>query len=107
MVDTAERYMKANVRGDSGTDSIVTYTGNRRTTGAMNVGDRLWVYGRHGEECRRCGATVLRRLQGTQARSTYWCPACQPWVAAAGQSEQPPEGRALVRKGPGRRKIGC
>ena len=79
MVDFAHRYMKANVVDGKG-DGIVTYSGNRRTTHAMNREERLWVYRRQGQECRRCGATVMMRKQGEQARSTYWCPECQPWV---------------------------
>ena len=36
------------------------------------------VYGREGQPCRRCGTLIQRRRQGEQARSTYWCPTCQP-----------------------------
>lgn len=79
MVEFAQRYMKANVVDGKG-EGIVTYSGNRRTTHAMNREERLWVYRRQGQECRRCGATVMMRRQGEQARSTYWCPECQPWV---------------------------
>jgi endonuclease VIII len=90
MVDVAQRYMKANVVDGAG-DGIVTYLGNRRTTHAMDREERLWVYRRQGEECRRCGAAVMMRKQGVQARSTYWCPECQPWVglgdAPAGRSQ--------------------
>jgi endonuclease VIII len=85
IVDVAQRYMKANVVDGKG-DGIVTYSGNRRTTRAMDREERLWVYHRHGQECRRCGAAVMMRKQGVQARSTYWCPACQPWV---GEGEAP------------------
>ena len=79
MVEFAMRYMKANVTEGKG-DGIVTYAGNRRTTGRMDKEERLWVYGRQGQECRRCGAMVMMRKQGEQARVTYWCPACEPWV---------------------------
>jgi endonuclease-8 len=79
MVDVAQRYMKANVVDGKG-DGIVTYSGNRRTTHAMDREERLWVYRREGQECRRCGAAVMMRKQGVQARSTYWCPECQRWV---------------------------
>ncbi|MGD9942488.1 MAG: bifunctional DNA-formamidopyrimidine glycosylase/DNA-(apurinic or apyrimidinic site) lyase [Burkholderiaceae bacterium] len=34
-----------------------------------------FVYGRDGQPCRRCGATV--RLLRQQQRSTFFCPACQ------------------------------
>jgi endonuclease VIII len=79
MVDFALRYMKANVVDGKG-DGIVTYSRNRRTTHAMDREERLWVYRRQGRECRRCGAVVMMRKQGVQARSTYWCPECQPLV---------------------------
>jgi endonuclease-8 len=78
MVDAARRYMKANVADGKG-EGIVTYSGDRRTTRAMDREERLWVYRRQGLECRRCGAVVMMRKQGAQARSTYWCPECQPW----------------------------
>jgi endonuclease-8 len=82
----------------------VTYSGPRRTTGAMDRSDRVWVYGRQGQECRRCGAAVEMRKQGAQVRSTYWCPVCQPWVAAEGQSAERPVGAAVKV---GRRRVGC
>jgi endonuclease-8 len=91
MVDIAQRYMKANIVEGKG-DGIVTYSGNRRMTRAMDHEERLWVYRRQGQECRRCGAKIMMRKQGTQARSTYWCPDCQPWV---GEGEAP-VGRARV-----------
>jgi endonuclease-8 len=99
MVDIAQRYMKANVMDGKG-DGIVTYSGNRRTTHAMDREERLWVYRRQGQECRRCGTTVMMRKQGVQARSTYWCPSCQPWV---GDGEAPVGRAQIVRRG----KIGC
>ncbi|MGH9236860.1 MAG: zinc finger domain-containing protein [Vicinamibacterales bacterium] len=39
---------------------------------------RLRVYGRAGRPCRRCGSPISRRPQGPHARSTDWCPRCQP-----------------------------
>lgn len=41
-------------------------------------GGGVAVYGRADRPCRRCGTTVRRASQGQQARSTYWCPRCQP-----------------------------
>ncbi|MEW5977559.1 MAG: bifunctional DNA-formamidopyrimidine glycosylase/DNA-(apurinic or apyrimidinic site) lyase [Acidobacteriota bacterium] len=38
--------------------------------------ERLKVYGREGEKCRRCGAAILR-IVVTQ-RSSHYCPTCQP-----------------------------
>jgi len=78
MADVAQRYMKANVADGTG-EGIVTYTGKRRTTHSTRREDRLWVYGRRGLECRRCGGVIEYRKQGSAVRSTYWCPECQPW----------------------------
>lgn len=78
VVAVAGQQLAANVLEDSG-DGIVTYRGHgRRTTHAANPGENLWVYGRQGQPCRRCGELIRRRLQGLDARSTYWCPRCQP-----------------------------
>jgi endonuclease-8 len=78
VIATAQKLLGANVLEDSG-NQIVTYRGRkRRTTNESNPGENLWVYGRRGEPCRRCGTPIRRRLQGVDARSTYWCPQCQP-----------------------------
>ncbi len=37
--------------------------------------ERLMVYDRLGQPCRRCGTRIKRAVQA--ARSTYFCPACQ------------------------------
>ena len=105
MAEVAGKWMKVNVLDGAG-DGIVTYSGNRRTTGSSDRSERLWVYGRQGQECRRCGALVEMRKQGEQARSTYWCPGCQPWVATAGQGSEAPVGRKVKLLG-GRRRVGC
>jgi len=77
-IATARELLKANVLEDSG-DVIVTYRGQqRRTTHASDPSESLWVYGRAGETCRRCGEPIRRRVQGADARVTFWCPRCQP-----------------------------
>lgn len=73
----AEKFMRANISDTSG-NKIVTYTGMRRTTGQSNPQERLWVYGRKGEPCRRCGTPIQSKKQGIDARTTFWCPECQP-----------------------------
>ena len=35
------------------------------------------VYRRVGRPCPRCGTPIVSRLQGDDARTAYWCPACQ------------------------------
>ncbi|MDH4445704.1 MAG: bifunctional DNA-formamidopyrimidine glycosylase/DNA-(apurinic or apyrimidinic site) lyase [Akkermansiaceae bacterium] len=36
---------------------------------------RLFVYGRKGEPCRKCGTLICHEVLGQ--RATYWCPKCQ------------------------------
>lgn len=53
----------------------------RVTTGRLNPREALWVYGRAGRPCFRCGSAVVSRSE-TGGRRTYWCPSCQPVVAS-------------------------
>lgn len=64
---TARRLLQAN------TGSFL-----RITTGSRMSGQSLWVYGRAGRPCRRCGTRIEQRRQGELARQTFWCPRCQP-----------------------------
>ena len=78
LIAHAQKLVAANVLEDSG-DAIVTYGGRRRrTTHESDPGASLWVYGRAGEPCRRCGEAIRRRIQGPDARVTFWCASCQP-----------------------------
>ncbi len=77
-IAAAKMLIAANVLEDS-SDGIVTYGGRkRRTTRESDPTASLWVYGRQGEPCRRCGELIRRRIQGPDARVTFWCPSCQP-----------------------------
>ncbi len=71
IVAVAMRFMRANVV--SGSSRPAT----RRTTGSMDPSAPLWVYGRGGQPCRRCGTPISRQKQGPHARGTYWCAKCQ------------------------------
>lgn len=77
LVQTARKFLTANVGEKSG-NSILTYTGLRRTTGRSDPSSRLWVYGRRNEPCRRCGTLIESQKRGDGARITFWCPKCQP-----------------------------
>ena len=77
LVAIAVKFMRANVV-DGTSAAIVTYTGFRRTNGWADPSARLWVYGRGGKPCRRCGTPIASAKQGPHARSTYWCENCQP-----------------------------
>lgn len=52
----------------------------RSTTGVTARGRELWVYGRVGRPCRRCGTAVARLRLGAppEDRNAYLCPRCQP-----------------------------
>lgn len=76
IVGLAERLLRANA-GDGGQPGRLTARGQRRTTGRLDPAARLWVYGRLGQPCRRCGTPIQRTAQGPYARGTYWCARCQ------------------------------
>jgi endonuclease-8 len=69
LVRTARKYLLENI-GEA--------AGFRHTTGRSNPAERFWVYQRHDAPCRRCGALIEARKQGSSARVTFWCPQCQP-----------------------------
>lgn len=52
-----------------------------RRRGDLPRDQRLYVYGRHGEECRRCGTPVS--VADMANRRIWWCEGCQPEGAAA------------------------
>lgn len=76
MLDTAVPLMRSNTGPGSGAE-IVTYRGLRRTTRRARPEENLWVYGRAGKPCRRCGHLIQSARRGLDARATYWCPRCQ------------------------------
>jgi endonuclease VIII len=77
LVATARKFLQANVTDNSG-DQIVTHTGRRRTTGRSDREENLFVYKRRAQPCRRCATPIQSRKQSPSARTTFWCPTCQP-----------------------------
>jgi endonuclease-8 len=71
IVKTARDLMRRNVGG------------RRRTTPRGRIGPSYWVYGRSGEPCLRCGARIQMQRQNPLARSSYYCPECQPTPRAS------------------------
>jgi endonuclease VIII len=55
----------------------------RRTRDSLGRDGALWVYGRGGKPCRKCGTPIQAKKTGIDARVTYWCPRCQPAPTAA------------------------
>lgn len=77
MLDLARRLLQDNVvDGTSG--QIQTFRNLRQTNKSMDPDQNLWVYGRAGKPCRKCGTPIEMKKMGAEARSTYWCPRCQP-----------------------------
>jgi len=74
VIATAREQLRANVLPPS--RSLRPAFG-RRTTRRLDPNEKLWVYGRSGKPCRRCGAPIQSRATGLDARLTYWCPRCQ------------------------------
>jgi endonuclease-8 len=73
LVGVSIRLMKVNI----GTNETSGGISGRRTTGSLDRSAKLWVYGRKGKPCRRCGELIQMKKTGVDARLTYWCPRCQ------------------------------
>jgi endonuclease-8 len=73
MLTVALRLMKMNVVESQS----MTRAFGHRTTGSLDPKANLWVYGRAGNPCRKCGTAISLRSSGADARLTYWCPQCQ------------------------------
>ena len=72
LMDGAQRLMRMNI-----VDTTLSPTFGRRTTGSMAPRAKVFVYGRGGKPCRRCGTPIAAQKSGADARLTYWCPGCQ------------------------------
>jgi endonuclease-8 len=71
----AARLMRANLRSGH---RITTVAPERRRQAGPGGVPHHWVYGRHHQPCLRCGTIIRVTRHGDQARTTYWCPRCQP-----------------------------
>jgi formamidopyrimidine-DNA glycosylase len=58
----------------AGGTTLRDYVGTDGNPGAFR--QKLYVYERDGQACRRCGTLIRRITQGQ--RSSYFCPHCQP-----------------------------
>ncbi len=77
LVATAHRMLRQNL--GPGPRATVGPDGS---PGENGTGDRLAVYGRRGLPCLRCEGLIAYDRHGPHARSSYWCPVCQPAPAA-------------------------
>ena len=74
LLSVARTELRANVLTHSQTLSPAV---GRRTLRSLDPRVKLWVYGRAGKPCRRCGAIISSEKTGPDARNTFWCPECQ------------------------------
>jgi len=71
LIETARQLLRANVDPRHGPERVTT-AGDRSAPGP------LYVYGRAGRPCRRCGTRLATVRQGSDLpRTTIWCPTCQ------------------------------
>ncbi len=70
--------------GDAGRLLRANVDGSTRTTAPQAGPGALWVHGRGGQPCRRCGTPIEVSRLGEQARYVYRCPRCQPAAGARG-----------------------
>ena len=83
LVETSRRLLAANTHGPFRTTTGDATAGNGRGAG------RLWVYGRTGRPCRRCGTLIRSESSPPLARRVYWCPVCQPTITPARRTPGP------------------
>ena len=75
LIETARRLLVRNADPRARGGRVTTH--DPRTDAPMAAGP-LWVYGRGGRPCRRCGTRIRAAPQGSALpRTTYWCPSCQ------------------------------
>lgn len=75
LVTTARRILADSAARTRGPERVTTVDPTTRRSLAPGP---LWVYGRAGRPCRRCGTLIRSARQGSDLpRTTYWCPACQ------------------------------
>lgn len=76
LLDIARSLLRDNVV--EGTPAAIqTYRTFRQFDRGADHDQSLWVYGRRGKPCRRCGTPIEMQKQGLDARPTFWCPRCQ------------------------------
>jgi endonuclease VIII len=78
LIATGHRLLVAN-RSRAGRITMPDALGGpAASSGPRSPGRRLWVYGRAGRPCRRCGTLIRSAVVGDLPRPVYWCPSCQP-----------------------------
>lgn len=85
LLATGSALLRANV-AHGGPQRITTRPPASVRRSGQRGSDALWVYGKAGRPCHRCGTPIEVASLGDQARVTYWCPRCQ----GPGPARRPP-----------------
>ncbi len=76
LLSTASDLLQANI-AKGGHSRITTRPPSGVARMPQRAADALWVYGKAGRPCPRCGTTIRSSALGDHARVTFWCPSCQ------------------------------
>lgn len=76
LLRTASELLRANV-AHHGPQRITTRPPAEVGRAGRRGSDAVWVYGKAGRPCPRCGRPIQSASLGDQARVTYWCRGCQ------------------------------
>jgi endonuclease-8 len=104
LVGTAARLMAANVGGPGRTTTVDALGAEPGSAQIRRPGSNVYVYGRTGRPCRRCGSRVQSRVTGALPRRVYWCPRCQP-ARASSAADDVSVGAAERGAGPADRAV--
>ena len=85
-MDIARGLLQDNVV-DGTSPRIQTYRNLRQLNPASEHDESLWVYGRRGKPCRKCGTPIEMKKMGLEARSTYWCPTVSKFAVDSRSSD--------------------
>jgi endonuclease-8 len=83
LLDSGHRLLIANRSRAGRMTTPDALGGPAASAGPRSPGRQLWVYGRAGRPCRRCGTLIRTAVVGDLPRRVYWCPTCQSMKAAA------------------------
>lgn len=76
LLATAAGLLRANI-AHGASSRITTRPPAQVARAGTRARDSVWVYGKAGRGCPRCGTRIRSASLGEHARVTYWCPKCQ------------------------------
>jgi endonuclease-8 len=92
ILERARELLRSNVQSGAGPRTTTRDARNGRPMAPT----RLWVYGRAGRPCHRCGTPIRAAQRGAaRPRITYWCPSCQRSAGTAAETTANPARRGV------------